>query len=113
MEIKQLTNDLSVGAQLRPGDVEAVKAAGFRSIICNRPDGEAADQPSFEEIKSAAEEQGIATRFLPVVSGKVSDEDAEAFGKALGEMPLPVLAYCRSGTRCTTLWQRHRSRRTS
>jgi sulfide:quinone oxidoreductase len=34
----------------------------------------------------------------------VSDADALAFAGALAEMPKPILAYCRSGTRSTTLW---------
>ena len=28
------------------------------------------------------------------------------FDKALQDLPKPILAYCRSGTRCTMLWAR-------
>jgi sulfide:quinone oxidoreductase len=38
------------------------------------------------------------------VSGKVTDTDAEDFAKVLGELRGPVLAFCRTGTRSTTLW---------
>ena len=34
----------------------------------------------------------------------IADEDAEAFGRLLEELPGPVLAYCRTGTRCTNAW---------
>ncbi|WP_201274110.1 beta-lactamase hydrolase domain-containing protein [Microvirga brassicacearum] len=34
----------------------------------------------------------------------MTDEDAAAFGQALGEVRGPVLAFCRTGTRSTTLW---------
>jgi sulfide:quinone oxidoreductase len=34
----------------------------------------------------------------------VQDSDAEAFGQTLLELPGPVLAYCRTGTRSATLW---------
>ncbi len=50
-----------------------------RAIICNRPDGEAGDQPLFEEIRAQAECHGIACAYLPVQSGKVSEADAHAF----------------------------------
>ena len=35
---------------------------------------------------------------------QVNRADVDAFGKLLAELPKPVLAYCRSGTRCATLW---------
>jgi|GEM_PF-4253004 len=41
--------------------------------------------------------------YQPIVSGKVRDEDAEAFGQALLELPGPVFAYCPTGTRSATL----------
>ena len=104
MDIKNISPRLSVTAQISAADVEAVAKAGFRAIICNRPDGEGADQPVFDEIEAAAKKHGVATLYLPVVSGKVSDEDAAAFGKALDTLPAPVLAYCRTGTRSATLW---------
>jgi sulfide:quinone oxidoreductase len=104
MENKALTAGLSVSPQILPEDMRAVRDAGFRAILCNRPDGEAADQPTFEEIADAAEKVGLQAAYLPVVAGRVLDEDAAAFDKALTELPGPVLAYCRTGTRSATLW---------
>ena len=103
MDIKTLTSGLSVSPQVAITEMQAVKDRGFRSIICNRPDGEGADQPTFDEIAAAAKEYGLETRYLPIVAGKVSDEDATAFGNALTDLPGPVLAYCRTGTRSATL----------
>jgi sulfide:quinone oxidoreductase len=62
------------------------------------------DQPNFEEIETAARALGLEARYLPITAGKVQDEDATAFGKLLTELPGPVLAYCRTGTRSATLW---------
>lgn len=104
MDIKTLTAGLSVSPQIAPEDVAAIKAAGFRAIICNRPDGEGADQPTYQEIAKAAQDAGLEAAYLPIVSGKVRDEDAKAFDTALTELPGPVLAYCRTGTRSATLW---------
>jgi sulfide:quinone oxidoreductase len=104
MHLKQLSPKLSVSPQIMPGEVASVAAAGFKSIICNRPDGEGADQPLYAEVEKAALAAGLHTRYVPVVSGKVSDADAAAFRAAIAELPEPTLAYCRSGTRSATLW---------
>ncbi len=104
MDIKRLTPELSVSPQIAPADVGAIAEAGFRAIICNRPDGEGADQATVEEIEAAAKPLGLQVRYLPVNTGMVTDEAAEFFGAAMRELPKPVLAYCRSGTRSVTLW---------
>ncbi|MFT5786252.1 MAG: sulfide:quinone oxidoreductase [Ascidiaceihabitans sp.] len=104
MEPKKLTASLSVSAQVMLTDMQAIKDAGFRAIICNRPDGEGADQPTFTEISRAAQKVGLQATYLPIIAGKVSDDDAAAFDIAMSELPGPVLAYCRTGTRSATLW---------
>ena len=104
MDIKKISPGLSVSPQLLPSDMADIKAQGFKSIICNRPDAEGADQPGHDEMQAAAEALGLEFRFLPVTPGMVTDDTAEAFGTALTELPGPVLAYCRTGTRSATLW---------
>lgn len=104
MDLRTISSGLSVSPQITPDEIAEIKAAGFRSIISNRPDGEGADQPAFDEIESAAREAGLEARYLPITGGIVSDEDAEKFGDLLTELPGPVLAYCRTGTRSATLW---------
>jgi sulfide:quinone oxidoreductase len=104
METKFLTPVLSVAAQISVADLAPIAQAGFKSIICNRPDGEGADQTGFEEIAKAAQALGLQARYLPAETGKVSDEQGVAFGQLMDELPKPVLAYCRSGMRSTTMW---------
>ena len=104
MEIKTISNGFSVSPQIVADDIKEIAKRGFRSIVCNRPDGEGADQPTFEEISNAAKEAGLEVRYQPIVSGKVSDDDARDFGRLYDELPKPVFAYCRTGTRSTTLW---------
>jgi sulfide:quinone oxidoreductase len=79
---------------------------GYRSIVCVRPDGEDAGQPTFGKIKAAAKAAGMEARHIPVNPGMVYDSDAEAFGRAMHELPGPVAAYCRSGMRASSLWSR-------
>jgi len=104
MDIKPISEQLSLSEQLQLSDVKTLAEQGYRSIICNRPDGEGADQPTFDEIKAAAEPLGLDIRYLPVVPGKISDDDVATFSQAMHELPKPTLAFCRTGTRSATLW---------
>lgn len=109
MELKQVDKTFAVAPQITPADVAELARAGYKTIICNRPDGEGNDQPLFHEIEEAARQAGLQAHYLPVVSGKVSDEDAEKFADAFEAAPKPVFAYCRSGTRSITLWSLSRA----
>ena len=104
MDIKKLTADLAVSQQIAASALRAIADAGFRAVVCNRPDGEGSDQPNFSEIEAAAREHGIETHYLPIESGKVGDAEAAQFGELMQALPKPVLAYCRTGMRAATLW---------
>jgi sulfide:quinone oxidoreductase len=104
MDIRKITDELSVAPQIQAAEVPTIAAAGFRSVICNRPDGESSDQPCCSDIEAAVKAHGLVWRSQPVRSGGVTFTDAQEFGALLAELPKPVLAYCRSGTRCATLW---------
>lgn len=104
MQIRQVTDEVAVAGQIRPEDVAQIAAAGFRAIICNRPDGEEQGQPDFASIAAAAAAAGLAVRDIPVRNGAMTMAHVEAVGSAIAELPKPVLAYCRSGTRSITLW---------
>jgi sulfide:quinone oxidoreductase len=104
MKITELTPDYSVSPQIAPADVAEIAGLGFRSIVCNRPDGEGPDQPAAAEIAAAAERQGLAFANVPVVSGQIDEGNVAEFRAALARLPAPVLAYCRSGTRSQNLW---------
>ncbi len=104
MDARTITAGLSVAPQITAADMQEIADNGFRAIVCNRPDGEGMDQPNFEEIETEAEKLGLRTAYLPITAGKVSDGDAGRFRELLTELPGPVLAYCRTGTRSATLW---------
>jgi len=104
MDNKALTPHLSISPQISVSEMQAIANAGFKAIICNRPDGEGPDQPSFKEIETCANQHGLQARYLPAETGKVRDEDGKAFDELLKTLPGPVLAYCRTGMRSTTMW---------
>lgn len=104
MQVKRLTPDLAVGPQITDADVATIAALGFRSIVSNRPDGESADQPGFASLEAAAKRHGLKTRHIPVVASQIDDSDIEEFRDALRELPKPLFAFCRTGTRAALLW---------
>ena len=104
MTVHEITPVFSVSAQITPEEVAEIAARGFRSIMCNRPDGEAPDQPEAALVRAEAERQGLGFAFVPVVSGWITPDDVVDFSAALGSLPGPVLAYCRSGARCRNIW---------
>ena len=54
MEIRQVTDDYAVSGQIAVDDIRAIKEAGYRSIICNRPDDEQPGHPTAADIAVAA-----------------------------------------------------------
>jgi sulfide:quinone oxidoreductase len=104
MQSVAITSDLSVAPQPALADLAEAAAAGVRSIINNRPDGESFDQPSSSEVEAEAKRLGLDYRYIPIVSGRLGPADVDAFASALREMPGPVIAFCRSGTRSATVW---------
>jgi len=105
MDIRQIAEGVSVVGQITPDDVPVIAAHGFKAIICNRPDGEAADQPLYSAVAGAAKTAGLEIRYIPIVPGQAGAAEVDASAKALEELPRPLLAYCRSGARSTTMYQ--------
>lgn len=104
MDIRQISEDYSVSGQISPDEVATIKAAGFKSVICNRPDNEQPDQPSHAAVQSAVEAAGLTFRYIPVISGQMTADNVADHASALAELPGPIFAYCRSGARSTNLF---------
>ena len=104
MKIISLTDAISVSEQIFPGDVAEIAAAGFKVLVNNRPDGEAPSQPTSQEIATAAEAAGLRYYYLPVTAVNFPGPDITQMASLLENADEPVLAFCRSGTRCANLW---------
>ena len=110
MDIRKITDQFFVAPQISETDLAAIKERGIKSIICNRPDGEGADQPAFEKLSQTATLLGLEMRHIPVSGGLFCDVDVANFAAELAALPKPVLAYCRTGTRSATLWSLSQSK---
>ncbi|MEL7129966.1 MAG: TIGR01244 family sulfur transferase [Pseudomonadota bacterium] len=104
MDIRKVTERLSVSPQITENDLAAIKSLGFKTILCNRPDGEEGEmQPKIIDLKSGAEDLGLTFLALPF-AGAPSPEVIEQQGQMIAAADAPVLAFCRSGTRSITAW---------
>lgn len=104
MDCRKITPEFAVTGQLSSPDMTLVHALGYRSVICNRPDGEADDQPLFESIERAAKLSALEAHYLPVPASGPTSEQVARLSELWDKLPKPVLAYCRSGARSAALF---------
>lgn len=109
MPIFQLTETLSVAAQVTPQDIPNIAAQGFSTVVCNRPDGEVPDQASMDAIETACNDANLLFVRYPVDALNFPGPDLEGLGELFDDAGQRVLAYCRTGTRCANLWVATRS----
>ncbi|WP_373742040.1 TIGR01244 family sulfur transferase [Neisseria sp.] len=108
MSILKLTDTLYISPQLTEADAETAARLGIKSVICNRPDAEQPDQPDFARVSQWLAAQNITqAAHQPVTAPAINAADVAEFQRLLSELPAPVLAYCRTGTRSSLLWGFH------
>ena len=100
---RQVDSDFAVAGQISPADLPRLAEAGFKTILCARPDHEEPGQPNFTAIEKAATEAGLKAVHIPV-SGMVGEGQLIRMETALRDLPKPMLAYCRSGARAGSLY---------
>ncbi|MCQ1571957.1 TIGR01244 family sulfur transferase [Neorhizobium galegae] len=106
MDIRQINDEYSVTGQITVEDLDQVKAMGFKSVVCHRPDDEEPGQPHFAEIEARAQELGLDIRHIPVGRMGVDEQGINAMVDALDEFPRPMLGFCRSGARSTAIYEK-------
>ena len=104
MPIFQLTESLSVAAQIAPQDISNLAAQGFTVVGGNRPDGEVPGQATMDEIEAACNAADLLFVRYPVDAMNFPGPDIEGLGALFDDPGQSVLAYCRTGTRCANLW---------
>ena len=103
MEIKAISKDYFVAPQISVSDVPAIVKAGFKTVICNRPDTEVPHSHQAHALEAAVCSAGLEFHVLPLTHQTMTP-DVIVQQMALSRLDGPVLAYCASGTRCTVAW---------
>ena len=105
LPVRAVAPDVCVAPQLTPAAMAEAAAAGFKSVVNNRPDFEhGPDQPTNAQIEAAALAAGLEYRWLPVAGGYQSPDEIAAMAQLMRELPRPLLMFCRSGARSTRLF---------
>jgi len=104
MDLRTLTPTYAVSPQIMPEDLAAIKAAGFTTIIDNRPDGEIPPALHTSVMQTAAEALGLTFVANPVIGGAMTMDNVAAQRAAIAASPGPVFAYCASGNRSSIVW---------
>jgi uncharacterized protein (TIGR01244 family) len=104
MDIRPLTPDYAVSPQIDSADAPAIAAAGYTTVICNRPDGEIPPDLHAQIVRAAVEAAGLRFVDNPVVPGGMDAGVLTMQADALTASEGPVLAYCASGNRSAIVW---------
>ncbi|MDB2518890.1 TIGR01244 family sulfur transferase [Planktomarina temperata] len=104
MQINTLSDDYSVSPQIEVSDVPSITQAGFKSVICNRPDQENPEPRQIEAIKAAVEAAGMEFAENVFDPSSFDPDKIERQAELLAQLPSPVFAYCASGNRCSIVW---------
>lgn len=103
MDIRKVDDGFAVAPQFQPQEMQQVAEQGYVAVMCNRPDGEEPGQPSIADMRAAAEAAGLAFHHVPVAGGAFPAAALEEFAAIRRDTDGPLLAYCRTGTRCITM----------
>ena len=104
MQINTLSDDYSVSPQIDVTDVPSIAQAGFKSVICNRPDQENPVSRQIEAIKASVEAAGMDFAENVFDPSSFGPDKIERQAELLAQLPGPVFAYCASGNRCSVVW---------
>ena len=102
-EPRHLTETFAVAPQIAIEDLDDLKARGFRTIVCNRPDNEVPDQMNAAAMEQACRERGLNFVLNPLTHGALTIDHVELQRQA-ARSEGSVLAYCASGNRSSILW---------
>lgn len=98
-----LSDTFAVSPQISLADLDEIKAAGFDTVLCNRPDREVPIHQQAVAVRAACE--GLGLKFIenPLSHGSLTLDHVERQREA-ADSGEKVFAYCASGNRSSILW---------
>ncbi|NNF81021.1 MAG: TIGR01244 family phosphatase [Rhizobiales bacterium] len=105
VETVSLTAEFAIGPQVASEDFPALRAAGFAAVLNARPDDEDGAYLAAAEAEQLARDNGLAYVHSPTENHAIFEPDhIDRFEQALADLPGPIFAHCKSGTRAAILW---------
>lgn len=112
MGIEKIADYLYISRQLTERTAKLAAQYDVKTVICNRPDGEEANQPDFETVKKWLHAAGIENVvYMPTTVDKIDDAQLKEFQETISQSPAPIVAYCRTGTRSALMWALNQAKR--
>lgn len=102
--MNRITETYHVSPQIAAEDAPALAEAGFKLVICNRPDAENPPAMRANAIRRAVKAAGMEFAELPLTHQTMTPDNVQAQADLIANAAGPVLAYCASGTRCSVIW---------
>ena len=113
MNYRTIDPNFAVAGQIQPDQIGALAAAGFKSIVCARPDNEEPGQPSFRQISAEAEKlawtlaranETFATDYPASVGSHMTNTDSTPF---MDLVPSITVREAERGTQIGSGWDPH------
>ena len=101
MDIRPIDDEYSVSGQITVEDLDQIKAMGFKSLVCHRPDNESPDQTPFSAVEARAKELGLEITHVPVGPMGVTEEASRVATSAVDAMkstPTAIALLIRAST---------------
>lgn len=114
LEFVNVTPEFAIGPQVSAEDFERLRASGFASVLNARPDDELGPYLVSQDAEPLARANGLAYAHSPTENHSIFEPEViDRFERALVELPKPIFAHCKTGTRAVILWalvaSRHRA----
>lgn len=103
LDIKPINDSIAFSPQIFPEDIADIAQLGYTQIICNRPDGEAPNQPTIETIQHAATLHHVKVVYAPIDTAHLSSTSLSIVADSLANNEKTLL-YCLSGMRSAIVW---------
>ena len=105
MRVLELAPEVYVTGQLFEQDLKLIAKQDVRTIMDNRSDEEAMEQPLSTDLAKAAEALGMSFVHFPVDPGPITDQAVEAFAQACDGLERPLLIFGQSAARSIKIWE--------
>lgn len=99
MSSLKINDAVTVGGQLTQPALEELAQKGFRSVVNFRAADEEEGQWHPDDEGEAVRVQGMTYRHIPVSMNAMDPAAVDEFRSRFAQLPKPVYAHCKSGTR--------------
>lgn len=99
----RVDDELSIGGQLSPEDIDSLRNQGFRAIVDLRDPSEADMMLWTDEEAEKAERVGVTHVHFPVPIGELPPERIACFLEAFTTLPKPCFVHGHNGRRAMSL----------